>query len=117
LAVAAYCVGYNVFTIKYEIAGRIDGPGTFNPVGAASVSLAFLILALVLGLLLKIPPVSRAWTRDRRWVVLTLCVSLVWFVFAGFDVGWGYLGLLFAIANWPLRDRGADGAEAVESIE
>jgi len=109
---AACAVGYNVIVIKSAIASRhYIGPGTFNERAVALASASVVILVLLLGLLLKIPPVSRAWTRSKLWVVLTFCVSLVWFAFDDWDVGWGYFGLLFAIANWPIRNRSSDSRE------
>jgi len=110
---AAYIVGFYVFVIDHAIAGRhYVGPGTFNDHFVARVSASVVILALLLGILLWIPPLSRAWRGSKRWVVLTLCVSLLWFAFDGWEVGWGYVGLLFAIANWPIRNTATDSPGA-----
>jgi hypothetical protein len=97
----------------------------FQPFVAALVSGVCVAVALVLGLVLRIPVLSRWWTATSLWAALIAATSLFVLAF-GYFIGLtyvgtnpetgseivtlhpaaamgGYFSLLFAVANWPTR--------------
>lgn len=101
----------------------------FQPIMAAFFSAAFVGIALLIGLILRIPAISRAW-RSSRLIAVGLAALSVFLMLFGSSMGltqtltdyrtgshfvslhWAvafgsYFVLLFAIANFPLRKAGA----------
>ncbi len=122
--VAAFGLGWVVYMIGMVLT-VYDGVLSliFQPFIAALVSGVCVAGALLIGLLLRIPALSRWWTSLRA--VFVACGSLFVLVF-GYFIGFTYIGtnpetgsevvtlhpvaalggyflLLFAVANWPMR--------------
>lgn len=107
----------------------------FQPILAALWSGFVVALALLVGLLLRVQPISRIWNGSRRWAALIAVASVFILVFGYFlgltHVGVnpethqeitmlhpaaalaGYFFLLFSIANWPIRKAEVHGQPAV----
>ena len=97
----------------------------FQPIMAALWSAFAVFLSLLVGLVLRVGPLSRVWNGSRRWAALIIVASLFVLIFGYFlgltDVGiepeseaevvilhpvaalTGYFLLVFSIANWPIR--------------
>ncbi len=92
----------------------------FQPIMGILWSTAFLALAALGGLLLRIPPIGTRWRSSPLWAICITLISL----FGSFVFGWtttvtteegetltllrseifspSYFALLFAIAHWPI---------------
>jgi hypothetical protein len=102
-----------------------------QPILAALWSGGVVFLSLLVGLLLRVPPVWRAWHGSRLWATSIAGASLLLLVF-GASLGLTYVGvdpetdhrivmlhpaaalagyfcLVFSIANWPVRGGAARG--------
>lgn len=124
--VVAFAVGWGVYMVGMVLT-VYDGLLSliFQPFMAALWSTLFVGLSLVAGLVLRIPPLKRWWTGSRVWACSLAAASLCVLVF-GYSLGLtymgvhpelghevkilhplaalgGYAGLIFALANWPLR--------------
>jgi hypothetical protein len=124
--VAAFAVGWVVYMVAMMLT-VYDGLLSliFQPIMGALWSGFVVVLSLLVGLVLRVDPISRAWNGSRRWAVLIIAVSLSVLIF-GYFLGLTYVGinpeteaevemlhptaamicyfsLLFAIANWPVR--------------
>lgn len=124
----AFVVGWIVYMIAMVLT-VYDGVLSliFQPIMATLCSGFFVALALVVGLILKIPVVSRWWRATPLWA-LSLMLGSVFVLcfgswlgitqvytdqetgrqFTGLNVVAalsGYFTLIFAVANWPLRER------------
>lgn len=124
--VAAFFIGWIVYMIGMVLT-VYDGMVSLilQPFMAALTSGACTVLVLLVGLLLRLPVVSRWWRSTRLWAVLLVGVSLFTLAF-GYFIGWtqvgtnpetgeqvltlhpvaaltGYFFLLFAVANWPVQ--------------
>ena len=125
---AAFVVGW----IGYMIAMMMtvyDGiiSMIFQPIMAVLCSGFFVALALLVGLLFRIPMVSRWWLSSRLWALTLVLGSLFILCFGSFlgitqvytdpETGRqftglhsaaalsGYFAMIFGLANWPFRDR------------
>ena len=122
----AWCVGWGVYMIAMMMTTYDGFPSLIlQPIMAALFSALFVAVAVLVGLFLRIPPLWRIWTKRRLWAGLLILVSLFLLCF-GSTLGWtvvqtnpdtkaqivtldpaiaigAYFGLLFAIANWPIR--------------
>lgn len=117
LAVLAFCTGFLLLVLtqpaetfpvvnaRYFSEGTVVfvGPGT-GPEFVGLATTILVALALAVGLVLKVPPLWRLWSGEKRWAVLLTSLSISLLV-GNPEVSWPYFGLLFAIANWPLRER------------
>jgi hypothetical protein len=124
--VAAFAVGWVVYMVGMVLT-VYDGLLSliFQPIMAGLWSGFVVVLSLLVGLVLRVRPVSRVWNGSRGWAVLIISVSLFVLIF-GYFLGLTYVGinpeteaevemlhpaaamacyfsLLFAIANWPVR--------------
>jgi hypothetical protein len=126
---AAFCLGWIIYMIAM-ILTVYDGVLSmiFQPFMAALCSAVFVALALVVGLVLRIPILSRWWTSTPLWAAILAGASLLLLAFGYWlgltDVGTnpetgeqftmlhplaalaGYFFALFAVANWPTRKLG-----------
>lgn len=97
----------------------------FQPIMAVLCSGSFLALALLVGLILRIPVISRWWRSSRLWALTLVLGSLFILCFGSFlgvtqvytdhETGrqftglhsaaalGGYFALIFGLSNWPLR--------------
>ena len=126
--VAAFSIGWIVYMIGMVLT-VYDGfiSMILQPFMAALTSGACTAVALLAGLLLRIPVISRSWHSTRSWAVLLVGGSLFTLAF-GYSLGWtdvgtnpetgerilmlhpiaalsGYFFLLFGVVNWPMQRR------------
>lgn len=131
----AFCIGWLVYMVAMVLT-VYDGLLSliFQPILAALWSGFVVGLSLLVGLLLRLRPVSRVWNGSRRWAALIAITSVFILVF-GYFVGITYIGvdpdtqqeikilhpaaalggyffLLFSIANWPIRKAEVHGQPA-----
>jgi len=124
--VAALVLGWIIYMIGMVLT-VYDGMLSliFQPFMAALASGICVAVALLLGLLLRIPVLSRWWTATSLWAALVAAASLFVLAF-GYFIGLTYVGtnpetgsevvtlhpaaamggyffFLFAVANWPTR--------------
>ena len=125
---AAWVVGWVMYMVAM-MAMVYDGflSVVFQAVVAAAVSGVFVAFVLMLGLILRVPSLGRAWNASPRWAV-AIAVASVLVMLGGPAVGiateyvdpetgrrflglhaaaalGSYAALLFAVANWPTRRR------------
>jgi len=125
---AALCLGWVIYMIGMLLT-VYDGVLSliFQPFMAALASGLTVGLALLAGVLLRIPILSRWWSSTALWAGLLGGISLFVLAF-GYSLGLTYVGtnpetgnkvltlhptaavagyffLLFAVANWPVRRR------------
>jgi drug/metabolite transporter (DMT)-like permease len=127
-AVVAFCLGWTVYMIAMVLT-VYDGilSMILQPFMAAVVSGICVVAALMLGLLLRMRPLSRWWTATSLWAALVAGGSVFILAF-GYFLGLTHVGtnpetgreivtlhpvaaagayfcLVFAVANWPIRRR------------
>jgi hypothetical protein len=136
-AAIAFSIGWTVYMFGMMLMPSQGALALIvQPFLAAFFSALFVGLALVVGLILKIPILFRWWTRSRLWALL-LAGSSVFILALGQSLGitamgenpktgnefvmlhpvaalCGYFCLLFAVANWPRSMRKASGANEVD---
>jgi len=126
LAIAtAFGVGWVVYMIGVLTA--YDGVLSllFQPIMAVFCSGFTVLLALLVGLVLRLPPLARIWNASAFWAFAVAGASQFFLIF-GYSLGLtdvgthpetkqqivmlhpavavgGYFFLLFSIANWPIR--------------
>jgi hypothetical protein len=124
----AFVVGWIVYMIAMMMT-VYDGIISiiFQPIMAVLCSGFFVALALLVGLLLKIPLISRWWRSRRLWALTLVLGSLfvlcfgslfeITQVYTDHETGRqftglhsaaalsGYFALIFGLANWPFRDK------------
>jgi len=124
----AYVIGWFVYMIAMMMT-VYDGLGSmiFQPIMAALSSGVFVLLAVLVGLVLKIPILSRWWRSSRVWAGILIAGSLFmlcfgsWLgfgdIYTDFETGRQFKGLhpiaafsayfclIFAIANWPFSSK------------
>ena len=124
----AFCLGWTVYMIAMVLT-VYDGilSMILQPFMAAVVSAICVLAALMLGLLLRMRPLSRWWTATSLWAALVAGASVFILAF-GYFLGLTHVGmnpetgkevlalhpvaavgayfcLVFAVANWPIRRR------------
>jgi len=123
----AFGVGWVVYMVGMMLTVYDGFPSlVIQPFLAALFSVTVVGASLLVGLLLRVPPVSRLWHASPRAAALISVASLLVLVF-GYSVGLTYVGvdpdtqeevvvlhpaaavgaycsLLFSLANWPVRD-------------
>jgi hypothetical protein len=129
----AFVVGWIVYMVAMMMT-VYDGVISmiFQPFMAVLCSGFFVALALLLGLLLKIPLISCWWRSNRLWALTLVLGSLFILCFGSFlgitqvytdhETGRqftglhsaaalsGYFALIFGLANWPFRDKKVEPA-------
>ena len=134
--VAAFAVGWIIYMIGMVLAVN-DGLLSliFQPIMAALWSGLVVLLSLLVGLVLRVGPISRFWNGSRRWAALIASASLFILMF-GYFLGLTHVGihpepdqevvmlhptaamvsyflLVFSITNWPVRRSELRGKPAV----
>ena len=128
MIVAAFCLGWLVYMIAMVLTVYDGLPSLIlQPFMAALVSGIFVSLAVLFGLLLRIPPLWRWWRQTPLWAGLVAAASLFVLSF-GYFIGLtyvgtnpetgtevvtlhpaavigGYFGSIFAVTNWPTRGK------------
>lgn len=126
LAIAtAFGVGWLVYMIG--VLTEYDGVLSllFQPIMAVFFSGLTVLLALLVGLVLRLPPLARLWNASAFWAFAVAGASQ-FFLICGYSLGLtdvgthpetkqqfvmlhpavavgGYFFLVFSIANWPIR--------------
>jgi len=124
-ALTAWFVGWVVYMIAMMLT-VYDGVLSliFQPIMAALWSTVFVVAALFAGIVFRLRALGDIWRSSRIWAVAIICASL-FTMCVGPYFGWTetvkaeggtlvtilhpdlalicYFGLLFAIANWPIR--------------
>jgi hypothetical protein len=125
LVFSAFVVGWIVYMIAMMMTSY-DGVLSmiFQPFMAAICSAIVVAVAVIVGLLLKVPSISRIWNATPLWAIALIVCSLLILCFGSYlgmvetytdpqtklqfqglhsaaALG-GYFALVFAIANWPL---------------
>jgi hypothetical protein len=123
-AAIAFSIGWNVYMFGTMLMPSQGALALIvQPFLAAFFSMLFVGLALLVGWILKIPPLFRWWTSTRLWAVLVAGSSVFLLAFGQLlgitAIGenpktggefvmlhpiaglCGYFFLLFAVANWP----------------
>jgi len=139
-AFVAFVVGWVVYMVAM-IVTVYDGVLSliFQPIIAVLCSVFFVMFALLVGLVLKIPILSRWWRGSRLWVLILIVGSLFIMCFgssllasiaenfSNTETGMqyqrlhsnavliSYFVLIFGIANWPLRNKGSRTNEAAQT--
>lgn len=130
--IVAVCAAFAAGWVTYMIAMMMtvyDGliSMIFQPFVAILCSGLCVLLALLVGLILRIPMLSRWWHSSRVWAVALMVISCLVLslgsslgiteVYTDHETGRqftglhsaaalsGYFVLIFAIANWPFRSR------------
>jgi len=122
----AFAVGWLVYMIGM-LTTTYDGLLSliFQPIMAVFWSGLFVVLALLVGLVLRLPPLARIWNASPFWAFAVAGASQFSLIF-GYSLGLtdvgthpetkqqfamlhpavavgGYFFLVFSIANWPIR--------------
>jgi hypothetical protein len=112
---AAFLVGWAVGDLRYLTAivwRETDSSSHLRDIGAlttgaATLTLVFVIISLVLGLVFLIRPVRELWSLIGNWAVIPSLIAAVIVLFSD-DIYlpiWAglYVLLLFPIVNWPRK--------------
>lgn len=135
LVLVAFGVGWVVYMVGM-ILTVYDGLLSLmlQPILAALCSGLTVVLSLLVGLLLRLGPISRLWNGSPRWATTIAAASLFVLTF-GYSLGLtyvgtnpetqrqvvvlhpaaalaGYFSLLFSIANWPVQKSEPHGKRA-----